>query len=206
MNKNVIKIIKEELNLNNISLNEIKEIDDFFNFLENDPRLNTFAYLTYISKLNNGLAKPKNNPMFDRFLKITKYKFQFGDTYRKKVERTDPNYMPQQRKGEYSKVQGYNVLEFDGRGDLVLPILPLQTKSFIVVLDENGNVVDEIESRDLKEKYGEYFKPSFFVNYSRSDRPDFRALKVDAIARISAGGAVWENPHFKYMRYKDLLK
>ncbi len=202
----ILKIIKEELNLNELSLNEVKEIDDFFYFLENDPRLNTFSWLHYTSKLNGGLAKPKNNPMFDRILKFTKYKFNFGHTYRKKAENLDPDYVAKKRKGDYSKVQGYNVLEFDKQGNLALPIMPLETKSFIAILDENDNPMDEISPRDLKEKYGEYFKPSFFTDYRRSDRPDFRALKIDSVSRIAAGGAIWENPHFKFMEYKDLAR
>lgn len=195
-----IKIIKEE-NLNNTSLNEEK-YDDFFYFLEDDPKLNTFAYLYYVSNLNRYLSKPKTNPMIDKFIKISKYKFRFGDTYEKAVLRNNPDYEFKKRSGEYTKVQGFSVLEFDAKGDEVLPIMPLATKSHIIVLDENNKKKEVLSTNELKEKYSEYFIGSFISGgYEPSSGVDFRALKVKNIVKINAGGNTWIN---KFIDYSDI--
>jgi hypothetical protein len=60
-------------------------------------------------------------------------------------------------------------------------------------------VVDTITTREIKDKYAEYFTPSFFNEKPvTASGTDFRALKVDSINKISAGGKTWTNPHFKF--------
>jgi len=193
-------IIKEE-----ILLNEAEQMDDFFYFIENDPRLNTFSYVYYTSLLDRGLAKKSTNAMVGKFIKNTRYKFSFGQTYGRAVEIKNPEHVMQQRKGDYEKVDGYKVLETDRRGNLVLPIVPLETKSSILVLDENGGLKEKLETSQLQEKYSDFFQPSFFTKRSSSSGVDFRPLKVDSISKISAGGAVWDNPHFIYEQYKQYM-
>lgn len=186
-------------------LKEVQQMDDFFYFIENDPRLNTFSYVYYTSLLDRGLAKKSTNPMVGKFIKNTRYKFSFGQTYGRAVEIKNPEHEMQQRKGDYDKVDGYKVLETDRNGNLVLPIVPLQTKSNILVLDESGNLKEKIESSQIQEKYGHFFQPSFFNRSGSSSGVDFRPLKVDSISKISAGGAVWENPNFIYQQYKQYM-
>ncbi len=187
-------------------LNEVDQVDDFFKFVESDPRLNTWAFVYYASNLDAYLAKRSSNPMVGKFLKSTKYKFSFGHTYGRAAEIKTPEYVVQQRKGGYEKVQGYNVLEFDKNGNLVLPIVPNQSWYKIIILDENGAVKERLDSMSELNRYSEFFIPSFFAGRSApASGVEFRALKVDSISRISAGGAVWNNPNFKYNKYAQEL-
>lgn len=200
--ENIIKkIVKEELE----NFNKLNEdiYEDFFYFLEDDPKLNTFAYVYYVSNLNRYLAKAKSNPMVDRFIKITKYKFRFGDTYKNAVLRKNPDYEFQQRRGEYTKVQGFSVLEFDKNGDEVLPIMPLKSDSIILVLNEDKNkIIDKIRMNEIQNKYQEFFIGSFFKEKQESTSGvDFRALKVKNIIKINAGGNNWYN---KFLDYSNI--
>jgi hypothetical protein len=200
--ENLIKnIIKEELENTN-KLNE-DVYEDFFYFLEDDPKLNTFAYVYYVSNLNRYLAKAKSNPMLDRFIKISKYQFRFGDTYKNAVLRKNPDYEFQQRKGEYTKVQGFSVLEFDRNGDEVLPIMPLKSDSIILVLNEDKTkIIDKIKTRDIQTKYSEYFIGSFFKEKQETaSGVEFRALKVKNIIKINAGGNNWFN---KFLDFSNI--
>ncbi len=193
----VKQVIKEEYE-NNILL-EGEDIDDFFNFLEVDPHSNTISYLYYVSTLDGYLSKPKENPMVGKFIKVTRYKFNYGQTYKRAVELKNPEYTLQKRSGEYTKVQGYSVIERDARGEECFPIVPKESKSSILVLDENDNVIDIVSTKDLKEKYQQFFRPSFFGDIKQSSSgSDFRALKARSIIKISAGGKTWTNPHFKF--------
>lgn len=198
--KEIVKnIIKEEID------NKLNEAvyEDFFYFLEDDPKLNTFAYVYYVSNLNRYLAKAKSNPMYDRFIKVTKYEFRFGDTYKNAVTRKNPDYEFKQRKGEYTKVQGFSVLEFDKNGDEVLPIMPRKSKSIILVLNEDkSKIIDNITTNDIKDKYEEYFIGSFFKEKQETTSGvDFRALKVKNIIKINAGGNTWYN---KFLDFSNL--
>jgi hypothetical protein len=190
----------------NAVISEVEQADDFFKFVEKDPRLNTWAFVYYASNLDAYLAKRSSNPMVGKFLKSTRYKIMFGQTYKRAAELKNPEYIVQQRKGDYEKVQGYNILEFDKNGNLVLPIIPLESKYKIIVIGENGVEDTVFHTYDLQTKYAQYFVPSFFGEKSApASGTDFRALKVDSISRISAGGAVWNNPNFKYKQYEQDL-
>jgi len=176
---------------------EAEEVNDFFKFLENNPQKESMASLQYISKLDRSLAKPKTNPMVGRFLKLTKYMFRWDDTYKAAVERTNPDWEIQQRKGDYTNVEGFSVVKRDKQGDEVVDIIPQGPKSIILVLDENGGVVDKVLPKDMQEKYGEFFQPSFFTPYTGGSGTPFRALKLYAINRLAAGGKVWDNNNLK---------
>ncbi len=216
-NKNSIDAVKKRMNRKvNISKKKISEgeigvgepennVDDFFKFVENDPRLNSFAYVYYTSTLDTYLAKKSSNPMVGKFIKNTRYKIMFGQTYKRAVEIKNSDYILQGRKGEYTKVQGYNILEFDKSGKLVLPIVPLETKYEILVLGDNGEIIDKFNKmQELTTKYGQYFMPSFFgEKQPTSSGSEFRALKVDSISKIAAGGATWTNPNFKFKGVVD---
>jgi hypothetical protein len=194
--KKIIKLILEQEYKNDIINEDVYE--DFFYFIENDPRLNTFAYIYYLSSLDRYLSKPKSNPMFGKFYKLSRYKFRFGDTYKNAVERKNPEYQFKKRSGEYVKIEGYNVLERDSKGDEVLPIIPLETKSKVIVFDENNQKKETILVSELKEKYSDYFINSFLTGKSESSSGvDFRALKIKNTIKINAGGHSWINPYIK---------
>lgn len=191
---------------------EAEKVNDFFKFLDNDPQKQSNASVQYISKLDRNLAKPKSNSMFGRFIKLTRYGFGWEETYKDKVERDNPEWELQQRKGGYEKMEGGygNVMERDRSGDEVLPIVPRNPRSIILVLGEDGSVSEIIKPKELQEKYGEYFQPSFFTprDFSKGSGVDFRPLKLYAINRIAAGGEEWINPKLKseFEKYRGYFK
>jgi len=195
--------IRENMGLEPTTLTEA-EYEDFFFFIENDPRLNSFSTLTYLSPMDTYLSKKgfkEGNPMIGKLFKLTKYGFRFGQTYVKaaeqKAEKNGTEYIPGQRKGNYEKIEGFNVLERDSKGEEVLPIVPNNSKSKIVRI-ENGEVVEEMTTQEMKEKYKDFFTPSFFNEKTSSSGVDFRALKVKRILEINAGGNKWRNPHNEF--------
>lgn len=197
MEKDILKVIKLLIEQELKTINE-EIYDDFFYFIKNDPRLNTFAYIYYLSSLDRYLSKPKNNPMKGKFFKLTKYKFRFGDTYKRAVERINPEHELKKRSGEYTKIEGYNVLERDVNGDEGIPILPLQSTSKVIVMDENNKTKETLSINEIKEKYSEYFIGSFLKGgYESSSGVDFRALKIKNTIKINAGGNTWINPYIK---------
>jgi hypothetical protein len=183
---------------------EAEEVNDFFKFLKNNPQAESIASLWYVSTLNSGLAKPKQNPMVNRFLKLTKYMFEWERTYAKEIEKVNPEWQIQQRKGDYSQVEGFNIIKRDSKGDEVIDIIPRNPKSIVLILDEAGNVADTLKTGELSTKYAEYFTPSFLAPSKPSGSGvDFRSLKLYATKRIAAGGKEWINPKFKYERYSE---
>ena len=172
-------------------------IDDFYNFIETDPRKCTYASLQYMHIYNTGLSKPKNNPFYNKFIKITNFQFKWGSTYKDVVTRTNPDWEFQKRKGEYEKIQGYSVLERDANGDEVLPITnpSVLGESIIIVLDENNNEKERFPSKELKERYGEHFQNSAFKPKVYASGSAQLPLKVKSILKIKAGGKEWTNPH-----------
>ena len=135
--------------------------------------------------------------------------FQWQDTYRDAVERTNPDWEIQQRKGDYTEVEGFSILKRDRQGREELPIVPAGAKSVVLILGENGEVVDTLKTGELQGKYAQYFVPSFFapsVPATPGSGVQFRALKVDSIKRIAAGGKVWENPNFIYDKYSEYFE
>lgn len=183
---------------------EAEEVNDFFKFLKNNPQVGSVASLWYVSTLNSGLAKPKQNPMVDRFIKLTKYMFEWERTYAKEVEKVNPDWQVQQRKGDYSQVEGFNIVKRDKKGDEVIDIIPRNPKSIVLILDEAGNVADTLKTGELGTKYAQYFTPSFLAPSTPSGSGvEFRSLKLYATKRIAAGGKEWINPKFKYERFSE---
>ena len=186
---------------------EILDKDDFFKFIENNPQKGSNATVEYASFLNAKLAKPKSNPMVNKFIKFTKYNIDWGKTYKEDVMRKNPDWDIQKRKGGYTEFGGgYNGLKLDRNQKEVFDIVPINPKSLIIVLDDNGKVIDQLKSRELKDKYEQYFQPSFFKKYTSGSGSTLRALKLAAINRIAAGGKVWLNnsliePFNQYKEY-----
>ena len=92
---------------------EAEEVNDFFKFLRNNPQKGSFGTVEYVSTLNSGLAKPKQNPMVNKFIKLTKDGFEWERSYKKEVDKVNPEWELQQRKGDYKKMEGGfgNVME-----------------------------------------------------------------------------------------------
>lgn len=190
-------ILAEARFLRESSLITEENINDFFQFIAQDPQKCSMASLSYMAIYNTGLAKPKTNPMTNRLIKITHYKFQFGHTYAAAAAKSNPDWELQQRKGNFEKIQGFDVLDRDAQGDEGLPIVnPKTIGSEIVVLDENGQPVDRFDYRELQNKLGEYFRPAAFEPRPPSGSGSTqRSLKVKRIIGIKAGGNEWTNPH-----------
>ena len=182
---------------------EAEGINDFFKFLKNNPKAGTIATVWYGSVLDRNLAKPKQNPMMGKFVKLTKYGFEWARTYSQEAAKVNPDWEVQQRKGEYTQVEGFSVIKRDSKGDEVLDIVPRNPKSIVLILGDNGEVVDTLKSGELQSKYAQYFQPSFFTPYTSGSGVDFRPLKVYAIKRLAAGGEEWLNTKFKYEKYSE---
>lgn len=189
------------------SSQEAEGVNDFFKFLKNNPQVGSVASLWYVSTLDAYLAKKSSNPMVGRFLKLTKYMFEWARTYSKEVEKVNPDWQVQQRKGDYTEVEGFGVVKRDKRGDEVIDIIPRNPKSIVLILDESGNVVDSLKTGELQGKYAQFFMPSFFASSAPSGSGvDFRSLKLYATKRLAAGGEEWINPKFKYEKYSQYFE
>jgi hypothetical protein len=195
MNK---KILKEELERMQELAGIIKEeaIDDFFHFLEQNPKKGSFAYVYYTRPLTlnksffdiDGEKKP--NPYYGKIFKHSRYRFSFEQLYADTVAKKNPEYVGGQRKGNYEKVQGFNYLE-SGKSGLYLPIIPTETKSTYSIIEPSGeNKVVDYEDIKL------YLKPP--STSSGGSGVKVLQLIVDKIAKISAGGNTWINPNFEY--------
>ncbi len=180
------KVIKKQLNE--------ETINDFFNFLEQDPQKKSFAYVYYTAPVTlnknydagDGLKTP--NPMYGKIFKNQQFKFNYGATYKEAVLKQNPEHEFKDRKGNYEKVQGFDVLEM-GKSGLYLPIIPIASKSTYSIKNDDGSW-QEVNFEDVKQYFPEP-RP-------KRDTPPTKQLIVDRIARISAKGNVWTNPHFIY--------
>lgn len=183
---------------------EAEGVNDFFKFLNNNPQISSIATVQYASTLDRYLAKPKQNPMVGRFLKLTKYNFEWERTYAAEIEKVNPDWQIQKRKGDYTQVEGFSVIKRDRSGNEVFDIIPRNPKSIVLILDESGNVADTLKTGELKGKYAEFFQPSFFYEpLSSGSGVEFRSLKLYAVRRLAAGGKEWINPKFKYEKYSE---
>lgn len=189
-------------------IREVEKVDDFFYFLENDERLKPgrMATATYVTSQNGKLsAKDPMNPdqpnsMLNRIYYAVRYIFHFGRTYEDAVKKVNPDYEVQARKGA-EKIQGYNVLEHNAKGDLVLPIVPTGYEfKDVLILDESGKVQEKMDWKSMETKYAKYFRPSSVYKTYKPPAAgaDFRPLILDNIYRIAAGGMEWVNPHFRF--------
>ena len=201
------KLLKEELHrmhqlagLINESVEEslLKEekIDDFFHFLERNPKKGSFAYAYYTRPLavNKSVTdvdgEKKPNPYYGKLFKHSRYRFSFEQLYADKKKKEDPDYVAGERRGEYQKVEGFSYLE-TGKSGLYLPIMPTETKSTYSVVEPNGE--NRVLSYDDIKLYLRPQSPS-------SDGSGIKILQliVDKIAKLSTGGNTWVNPNFMY--------
>jgi len=185
------------------SSQEAEGINDFFKFLKNNPKAGTVATVWYGSVLDRNLSKKTGMSMMGKFVKLTKYGFEWARTYSQEAAKVNPDWEVQQRKGDYTEVEGFSVIKRDSKGDEVLDIVPRNPKSVVLILGDNGEVADTLKPGELQTKYAQYFQPSFFTSYTSGSGVDFRPLKVYAIKRLAAGGEEWINTKFKYEKYAD---
>lgn len=170
-------------------------VEDFFSFLETDPRQGTLSYVYYVAplKVNKKYVDEdgvkKDNPMSGMIYKVTKFQFNFGETYAKRVQKLNPDYEFKGRKGVFGKPEGYKNVEI-GKNGLYLPIIPKKTESKYIL--KTGKGVKEVNLSD----YQKYLPPP--SSGERVVPSEFRNLLVDRVYRISAGGHVWKNPNFEF--------
>jgi hypothetical protein len=188
------------------SSQEAEEINDIFKYWKEKAPKGSYQTAQYAGVWDRYLAKPKQNPMVGRFLKLTEYLFRWEMTYKDYVDRINPEWEIQQRKGQYTEVPGFNAVKFDRSGQEEVSVVPESSFSIVLVLDENGNMVEALKSREVKEKYSEYFQPSFLSKEkpvtSGSGVP-FRGLKLKQIKRFAGAGRTWNNPAFKFEKYSQ---
>lgn len=184
--------IHESLNENLLTE---ENINDFFTMLEKDPKRKSFAYIYYtmpvaVNKFiidENGNKIP--NPMDGKLFKNKQIKFNYAETFKEVMGKRDPDYVLGKKSGTYEKLGGYDVIE-SGKNGLYMPVLPKSSRDEYSIFDENG------WKPVRKEEIQQYLRP--VSNYVDNGKPIVNQLIVDRIARISAGGHVWNNPNFKY--------
>lgn len=180
--------------------------NDLFEFLAQEPKKSTQASVQYVYSLNDQLRIPEgtkrmkgvkgamSNPMWDKLFKHCYYKFNWAATYQRVAELKGIELNPDAvRRGEYEKIEGFDIL-LSGKNGLYLPVIPTGQSSKFAILEDSQFV--EVP----KEEAYSYLKP-----YKPSDKPTvpYRNLVVTLenekyIVKISAGGNEWVNPEFTY--------
>lgn len=176
-----------------------QEIDDFFEML--DAKKFTFAYAYTANVMDDKLRRyiiaedgtKEVNPMYGKLYKVTKYKFNFGKTYREAVRMKNPQYQVQSRNVPYEKVQGYRCVYFSEKGNLMFPFCDYKDYTKYYLLDDSGNV-SEVMFDSIKP----YMQPSKTVERSRPSGVNCKSINVDKIYRLNAGGKTWSNRIFIY--------
>lgn len=180
-----------------------KAINDFFNLLETDPKKGTFAtlYYTALYRPFNKFYKDEKgdkqrNPYHGTVYKHQWVRFNYGETYVAALERRNIKavqkggeiWVLQKRKGEFEKVDGYDLIEITPKGELNFPVIVKDSDAYYTIVDGDGNH-KPIEFGEFEE----YMRPP-----SKSGSGiDFRNFLVDKIYKLRAGGKEWINPHFK---------
>jgi hypothetical protein len=186
-----ISQILEEV-INEAILKE-ETFNDLYKFLDQGPRRMTQGTVYYVasmdSSMNKNLVTPEGkipNPMYGKLFKHTRFMFGWQDTYKRAIDRKNPEWEMGQRRGDFEKVEGYDMLEKKG-DTMYLPIIPTGSEYKLYVMD--GDNVSEISREDAKQ----YLKPT---TSGPSSGVDYRLLMVDKIVKLTGGGNVWVNPNF----------
>lgn len=168
---------------------EVITIEDFFEFLNRNVRKGTFAYAyySYPVKVNATLGKKgapnkEPNPYVGRIFKHSRYEFRWEDTYANAKRRKDPDYEFVGNNSTYNSVDGVKMIE-TGVNGLYLPIVPTKIYSPVYTLD--GHIVPKEQIIDQ-------------LPTNNGFMPEVMKLILDRVAGLSAGGAFWKNPDFKY--------
>lgn len=212
--KKIIRITERELlSLINESIcrlnesNEKKEIEDFFNMLEVDPNKNTFAHIYYVSSLgmNKNIIDENGvkiiNPMYGKIFKNSLFKFNYGKTYIETVLKKNPEWEIQKRNGTYENVDGYSIIKIGKEGKLTIDVVEPTTVSSSYIYHD-GETTKLITYDEIKP----YLKPKTKSKTVSGSGIDMKVLIVDKVYRLSAGGHIWNNPHFIFKEFKSFLK
>jgi len=170
---------------------EIQTIEDFFEFLNRNVKKGTFAYAyyTYPAKVNKTLGtkempSKEPNPYFGRIFKHKPYEFRWEDTYADSMLRKDPNYQFKGGTTEYKPLEGVKIVK-EGPNGLYFPIVPTGGGGKPVYTVDN-EIVDYVDIEPYLPK-GSGFMPATM------------SLLLERVAGLSAGGAFWKNPDFKFV-------
>lgn len=192
----------------------ITTIEDFFEFLAQNPKAGTISYTYYCApvKINKNLeGRGKNaikNPMYNETLdhsiifKCNWYMFNFGETYIKAMKKIDPNFVPTERNTSLTKHPHLKYVESGPDGDY-FNILPKDIgKSTYAIYDINAglNGLKDGNNYRIVTDYKEI--EQFFPVRKQYDGPiDYRKFFVSRTFEIAAGGNLFSNPNFKYFYF-----
>lgn len=180
------------------------EFEDFFEFLNQDPKKGTIASVYYTAPMTvnkfyvdeRGVKQP--NPLFLSLYKHTRFTFRYADTYAAAIERKYGSAVHLNAPtGTYEKLQGYDIVR-SGKSGLYFPIVPLSSKSRLTFVPREGkdwNNAKEVLYSDIIQ----YLPQRGNVEEGFTDGPPaLRNLLLSRIYRIKAGGHVFTNPQFEF--------
>lgn len=170
---------------------EIITIDDFFEFLERNIQKGTFAYAYYTypvkmnmySKTPDGKRGEENPYMGKAVFKHKPMEFRWEDTYAESMKRKDPDFVFKGGTSTYSAVEGVKIVQ-EGRNGLYFPIVP------------TGGGGKPVFTVDWEIVDGSIFAP--FLPPASGFAPPVIQMLMERVAGLSAGGAFWKNPDFKF--------
>lgn len=170
---------------------EIVNVEDFLEFMGRDPQSYSWGwvYYTYPAKANKTLGTRENpnkepNPYFGKVFKHKPYKFRWSETYSQSMLRKDPNFQFQGGTTEYKPMEGVKMVQ-EGPNGLYFPIVPQQDATFHTVYTVDWEIVPY-------EQVAKYLTPP------SGFEPPVIPMLLERIAGISAGGAIFKNPDFKF--------
>jgi len=172
---------------------EVTTIDDFFEFLRRNVPKGTFAYsyYTYPVKMNK-FAKTADgmrgepNEYIGRAFKHKPFEFHWEQTYAEAMRAKNPDYVFKGGTTEYTPVEGEKIVQ-NGPNGMYFPIVP------------TGGGGKPVYTIDWEIVDGSILAP--FLPPERPFDPNTPypiPMLMDRLAGLSAGGAFWKNPDFKF--------
>jgi len=169
---------------------EITTIDDFFEFMKRNVQKGTFAYAyyTYPVKMNKFTKTPEGlrgeeNPYIGKVFKHKPFEFRWEDTYADSMKRKDPNFEFKGGTTDYKSVEDVKIVQ-EGPNGLYFPIVP------------TGGGGSPIFTLDWQVVDGSIVAP--FLPPPSGFSPPVIPMLMERVAGLSAGGAFWKNPDFKF--------
>jgi hypothetical protein len=190
--KNIIKkLLRENF------VNEARFTNDIYKFLDQDPRRMTIGTAYYISSMDSYMNKfiidkfgnKVINPMYGKIFKHTRFIFGWKDTFERAMNRINPNYVVGSKSGNYTPVEGYDMLE-KGKNGLYFPIIPTGSEYVYVICDGGCRVADKSEVKPFFKDVGKSY-------WSEEGKAPIRQLIVDRSVKITGGGHEWINDKIK---------
>jgi len=169
---------------------EITTIDDFFEFLRRSVQKGTFAYAyyTYPVKMNKFAKTPEGmrgdpNEYIGRAFKHKPFEFRWEQTYAEAMRLKNPDYVFKGGTTEYTPVEGEKIVQ-TGPNGMYFPIVPT---------GGGGKPVFTVDWKIIDSSIIEPFLPP-----PSAGGPPVIPMLMDRVAGLSAGGAFWKNPDFKF--------